>query len=48
MLNNTLTTLADEISEAAYPLTGQGTDFDPLIDWIDAARLVLTGEVACE
>jgi erythromycin esterase-like protein len=38
------TTLAERIREAAHPLTGDAADYDPLLEMIGDARIVLLGE----
>jgi erythromycin esterase-like protein len=43
-MNATLSSLTDLIHEAVHPLTGAATDYDPLLDLIGGARLVLLGE----
>jgi len=43
-MNATLTSPADLIHEAAYPFRGAAGDYDPLLDLVGDARLVLLGE----
>lgn len=38
--------LSNGIREAAHPLTGASTDYDPLMRLIDNARFVLLGEAS--
>ncbi|MFW6296565.1 MAG: erythromycin esterase family protein, partial [Halothece sp.] len=38
--------LTDAIREAAHPLTGKKTDYDPLMDMIGDANFVLIGEAS--
>src|SRR5215210_191819 len=38
--------LAKELREAAYPLEGAEADYDPLLDMIGDARVVLIGEAS--
>ena len=40
------TVLTNAIREAAYPLSGNGADYDPLMDLIGDARFVLLGEAS--
>ena len=44
MPNDTNTTLADTVRQVAHPLRGDASDYDPLMDWVGNARLVLLGE----
>src|ERR1700758_29949 len=46
MLDATLAISIDLIREAAYPLTGSATDYDPLLELIGDARFVLLGEAS--
>jgi erythromycin esterase-like protein len=39
-------TLAETLRDAAYPLTGSKNDYDPLLDRIGNARVVLLGEAS--
>src|SRR5437764_7643431 len=38
--------LTNTIREAAYPLSGNSADYDPLLDLIGEARFVLLGEAS--
>ncbi|MEP0903702.1 erythromycin esterase family protein [Leptolyngbya subtilissima AS-A7] len=44
MPNDTSTTLADTVRQVAHPLRGNASDYDPLMNWVGDARLVLLGE----
>jgi erythromycin esterase-like protein len=44
MPNATDTNIAQAVRQVAHPLTGAASDYDPLMDLIDDARLVLIGE----
>lgn len=44
MPNATDTTIAHAVRQVAHPLTGAASDYDPLLDLIGDARLVLIGE----
>src|SRR4051812_18282956 len=46
MLDATSFVLSNAIREAAYPLTGASSDYDPLMKLIDDARFVLLGEAS--
>lgn len=46
MLDTTISSLADAVREAAHPLTGAARDYDPLLDLIGGARVVLIGEAS--
>src|ERR1700693_6400624 len=46
MLDATLSIVADLVRDAARPLTGAGTDYDPLLEFIGDARFVLLGEAS--
>jgi erythromycin esterase-like protein len=46
MLDATSLILSNAIREAAHPLTGASSDYDPLIRLIDDARFVLLGEAS--
>jgi erythromycin esterase-like protein len=46
MLDATLSIVADLVHDAARPLTGAGTDYDPLLDLICDTRFVLLGEAS--
>lgn len=46
MSDATIKQLTDKLREAAYPLTGNPQDYDPLIDLIGNARFVLIGEAS--
>ncbi|HVN19284.1 MAG TPA: erythromycin esterase family protein [Dongiaceae bacterium] len=41
-----LSIVTDLVREAAHPLTGAGADYDPLLEFIGDARLVLLGEAS--
>jgi erythromycin esterase-like protein len=43
-MNATLTILTDLVHDAAHPLSGAARDYDPLLELIGDARLVLLGE----
>jgi len=36
----------EAIRQALHPLTGNAADYDPLLDWVGDARLVLLGEAS--
>jgi erythromycin esterase-like protein len=44
MPNTTVTTLAHAVRQVAHPLVGVASDYNPLLDLIGDARLVLIGE----
>ncbi|MBD0336977.1 MAG: erythromycin esterase family protein [Cyanobacteria bacterium Co-bin13] len=44
MLNIAGTSIAQAVRQVAYPLRGAASDYDPLMDWVGDARLVLLGE----
>ncbi|MGF1934510.1 MAG: erythromycin esterase family protein [Nostoc sp. ChiQUE02] len=44
MVNATITNLVDAVGESAYRMTGAAADYDPLMNLIGNARLVLIGE----
>lgn len=44
MPDTTATTIAHAVRQVAHPLSGAASDYDPLMDWIGDARLVLMGE----
>jgi hypothetical protein len=44
MPNATDTNIAQAVRQVAHPLTGAASDYDPLMDLIHNARLVLIGE----
>jgi erythromycin esterase-like protein len=44
MADTTLAVLTSAIRQAAHPLTGAETDYDPLMELIGDARFVLLGE----
>ena len=46
MANTTLAVITNAIREVAHPLTGKATDYDPLMELIGDARLVLLGEAS--
>ena len=46
MANTTLAVVTNAIREVAHPLTGTATDYDPLMELIGDARLVLLGEAS--
>lgn len=46
MLDATKTKLADAVREAAHPLTGAASNYDPLMELIGDARFVLIGEAS--
>lgn len=46
MLDATKTKLTDAVREAAHPLTGAASDYDPLMELIGDARFVLIGEAS--
>src|SRR5918911_5194574 len=46
MSDTTTAALAAMVREAAHPLAGSVQDYDPLIDLIGDARLVLIGEAS--
>src|SRR5215210_7672248 len=46
MIDRTITELAGTIRDVAHPLTGAPYDYDPLLDLIGDARLVLIGEAS--
>src|SRR5829696_7121971 len=46
MEDDTTLDLAAAIRDAAYPLTGAATDYDPLLERIGDARFVLIGEAS--
>ncbi len=46
MSDATMTKLAHAVREAAHPLTGAVSDYDPLMDLIGNARFVLIGEAS--
>jgi erythromycin esterase-like protein len=46
MTDATLLLTADVVRDAAHPLTGSKTDYDPLLDLIGEARFVLLGEAS--
>src|ERR671932_256746 len=46
VLANTSPRLIDSVREAAQPLTGASTDYDPLLDLVGNARFVLIGEAS--
>jgi erythromycin esterase-like protein len=46
MIDATLSIVTDLVREAAYPLTGSATDYDPLLELIGDARFVLLGEAS--
>src|SRR5512132_2881408 len=46
MINETTILLADAVHEAAHPLTGEMDDYEPLMQLIGDARLVLIGEAS--
>ena len=46
MMNSTDLILTDLVREAAYPLSGSTTDYDPLLKIVGSARLVLLGEAS--
>ncbi len=46
MLNATVPIVTDLVRDAAYPLTGASTDYDPLLEFIGDARFVLLGEAS--
>ena len=46
MAQQTTTQLASLLRQQAYPLTGKATDYDPLLELIGDARLVLIGEAS--
>jgi len=46
MANTTLAVVTNSIREVAHPLTGTATDYDPLMELIGDARLVLLGEAS--
>ena len=39
-------TTPDVLLQSAYPLTGEATDYDPLMEQVDNARFVLIGEAS--
>src|SRR5258708_38071740 len=43
MQSTTDVTYLETVRQTAHPLTGAATDYDPLIEWIGAARFVLLG-----
>ena len=46
MLNESTVLLTDVVQEAAHPLVGEVSDYDPLITLIGDAPLVLIGEAS--
>jgi erythromycin esterase-like protein len=46
MADTTLAIITNAIREVAHPLTGTATDYDPLMELIGDARLVLLGEAS--
>ncbi len=46
MANTTLAVITNAIREVAHPITGTATDYNPLMELIDDARLVLLGEAS--
>jgi erythromycin esterase-like protein len=46
MPDATLSIMSELIREAAHPLTGSQTDYDPLLEFIGDSRLVLLGEAS--
>src|SRR5437763_13113697 len=46
MADTTLAVLTNAIRQAAHPLAGVGTDYDPLMELIGDARFVLLGEAS--
>src|SRR6184192_4601080 len=46
MADTTLAVVTNAIREVAHPLTGKATDYDPLMELIGDARLVLLGEAS--
>jgi len=46
MLDATLPIVTDLVRDAARPLTGANTDYDPLLEFIGDARFVLLGEAS--
>jgi erythromycin esterase-like protein len=46
MLDVTLPIVTDLVRAAAHPLTGAGSDYDPLLEFIGDARFVLLGEAS--
>lgn len=46
MVSSSQPTLSNSLTAAAHPLAGNGTDYDPLMDPIGDARLVLIGEAS--
>ena len=46
MVSTETRTLAQQVQAAAHPLTGAPNEYDPLLDLIDDARVVLLGEAS--
>jgi erythromycin esterase-like protein len=46
MIDATQSIVTDLVREAAHPLTGSATDYDPLFEPIGDARFVLFGEAS--
>jgi hypothetical protein len=46
MLDTTMADLVDTMRHAAHPLVGAAQDYDPLLELIGDARLVLIGEAS--
>src|SRR5881275_298497 len=46
MADVTITTVANTVRAAAYPLTGAARDYDPLMELVGDARFVLIGEAS--
>jgi erythromycin esterase-like protein len=46
MFDATCSTNIDLVRDAAYPLTGSSTDYDPLLDFVGGSRFVLLGEAS--
>ena len=46
MIDGTVNDIAAAVREEAHPIAGSASDYDPLIDMIGDARLVLIGEAS--
>jgi erythromycin esterase-like protein len=46
MLDATLPIITDLVRDAAHPVAGSSTDYDPLLEFIGDTRLVLLGEAS--